>query len=129
LIFLLSGTLLGTLGLLTSYVFAMINSVGILVIFLHLPASVITWASAAITASFLVGVVVEKRGRPGEICLVLARSAGFSLQLLLVVPLAIHRYIRNTITGERSWEKTAHGASWAARVWSAPHPQETKDEV
>ncbi len=129
LIFLLSGTLLGTLGLLTSYLFAMINTVGILVIFLHLPAWVMTWASGAITASFLVGVVVEKRGRPGEICLVLARSVGFSLQLLLVVPLAIHRYVRNTITGQRSWEKTAHGASRAARVWSTPQPQKSEDEA
>jgi len=128
-LFTLSGTLLGTLGLLTSYLFAMIKTVGILVIFLHLPPWVMTWASGAITASFLVGVAVEKRGRPGEIALVVARSVAFSLQLLLVVPLGIHRYIRNTITGERSWEKTAHGASWAARVWSAPHPQETKDEV
>ncbi len=129
LLFLLAGTLLGTLGVLTSYVFALINAVGVLVIFLHLPPRVMTWASSAITMSFLVGVVVEKRAQPREVCFVLARSLGFSLQLLLVVPLAIHRYIRSAITGERSWEKTTHGASWAARVWSAPGPQETNDEV
>lgn len=129
LLFLLSGTLIGTLGLLTSYVFGLINMVGILVIFLHIPAQVMTWASAAISVSFLAGVVVEKRGRPREVFLVLARSVGFSLQLILVVPLAIYRYVRNAVTGERSWEKTAHGASWAARVWSSPEPQESKDEI
>ncbi len=123
-LFLLGGTLLGTLGVLTSYAFALINAVGIIVVYLHIPARVMTWASAAITLSFLAGVVVEKRGRPGQVCLVLARSVGFSLQLLLVVPLAIHRYVRSAITGETSWEKTAHGVSLAARVWSADQPSE-----
>lgn len=127
--FLLSGTLLGTLGLLTSYLFALVNAVGVIVIFLHIPAGVMAWASTAISASALVGIAVEKRGQPKEVALVVARSLGFSLQLLVVVPMAIYRYIRNAITGERSWEKTAHGRSWAARGWSAPRPQEREDEA
>jgi len=128
LIFLLSGTLLGTIGLLTSYLYAMVNAIGIIVIFLHIPAWAMTWASIAISGSVLLGVTVEKRGQPKEVALVVARTAGFSLQLLVVVPLAIYRYIRSAITGERSWEKTAHGRSWAGRVWVTPQSQEREDD-
>src|SRR5207244_2570244 len=33
----------------------------------------------------------------------------FSLHRLVVVPLAIHRYVRSAITGHTIWEKTTHG--------------------
>jgi len=46
---------------------------------------------------------------------VLIRSGIFSLHRLLVVPLAIHRYLRSAITGQTTWEKTAHGLSPSPR--------------
>ncbi len=129
LIFLLTGSLLVTLGLLTSYLYALINTVGVLVVYLHISPRVMTWAWAAITFSVFVGVIVEKRARPAQVCLVLARSIGFSVHRLLVVPLAIHRYVRSAITGEMSWEKTVHGTSIAARVWSADRLRGREEEL
>jgi hypothetical protein len=34
------------------------------------------------------------------------------------MPLAVFRYVRSAITGETTWEKTAHGASDHARPWT-----------
>ncbi len=107
----LSGGLLITLGLLTSYMYALINLAGADVLVVQLPRRIAAWASGLLTAALLLGVLAEVRGRVGEVGLILVRSGVFSLHQLIVVPLAIHRYIRSAITGRTTWEKTAHGAS------------------
>lgn len=116
-LFFLGGTLVVTLGLLTSYLYAVIDLAGAVVLYLQLPWRLTTWTSAILTASVLLAMAAEARWRVGRVVLVLLRSAVYSLHLLLVVPLAIQRYVRSTITGEMSWEKTAHGLSLTARGW------------
>jgi hypothetical protein len=44
------------------------------------------------------------------------------------MPLAVVRYVRSAITGETSWEKTAHGASHDARAWTLHPGTPPKDE-
>jgi 1,2-diacylglycerol 3-beta-glucosyltransferase len=106
---LLAGGLIVTLCLLTTYLYALIGAAGAVVLYLQLPRWLTTWTSAAITVGVLLAMLVELRGRMGEVGLVLIRSAVFSLHRLIVVPLAIHRYLRSAITGHTTWEKTAHG--------------------
>lgn len=110
-VFFLGGALAVTLALLTTYLYALIDLAGGVVLYLQLPRQMTTWASVTLTAGALMATVIKLRWRPGEVALVLTRSLVFSLHRLLVVPLALYRYIRSEITGEMAWEKTAHGAS------------------
>ncbi|TMI71739.1 MAG: glycosyltransferase family 2 protein [Bacillati bacterium ANGP1] len=107
----LSGGLLVTLSLLTTYVFGMIDVAGAVVLYVQLPRRVTTWTSGLLTAGVLLAMLVELRGRLWAVVSVLVRSGLFSLHRLIVVPLAIHRYLRSAITGHTVWEKTAHGAT------------------
>lgn len=107
---LLAGGLIVTLCLLTTYLYALVGAAGAVVLYAQLPRWITTWIPAMITVVVLLAMLVELRGRMEEIGLVLVRSAVFSLHRLIVVPLAIHRYLRSAITGQTTWEKTAHGA-------------------
>lgn len=120
-LFFLGGTLVVTLGLLTSYLYALIDLAGAVVLYLQLPWRLTTWISATLTASVVLAMAVQAPWQVGRVVLGLLRSAVYSLHLLLVVPLAIHRYARSAITGEMSWEKTAHGTSLSARGWQGDH--------
>ncbi len=105
----LAGGLLVTLALLTSHLYALLDVAGAVVLYRQLPRQITTWASGLLTAGVLLALLVQARGRVWEVVLVLARSGIFSLHRLVVVPLAIHRYVRSAITGRTTWEKTAHG--------------------
>jgi 1,2-diacylglycerol 3-beta-glucosyltransferase len=110
-LFFLGGGLLITLGLLTSYFYALVNVAGADVLVVKLPRSIAVWSSALLTAGLLVAVLAQTRGRAGTAVVTLVRSGAFALHQLIVVPLAIHRYVQSAITGRTIWEKTAHGAS------------------
>lgn len=115
-LFFLGGALLVTLALLTTYLYAAIDLAGAVVLYLQLPRRIAGVGSAAVTAAIVLGTLAEYRGRPLPSLLTLGHLVAFSLHRLLVLPLAVARYIRSAITGETPWEKTAHGASRAARV-------------
>lgn len=117
-LFFLGGALLVTLALLTTYLYALVDVAGAVVLYLQLPRRLTTVGSTAITAAIVIGALIEHRGRPVSSLLALGRLAAFSLHRLVVLPVAVYRYIRSAITGETAWEKTAHGASAAARAWS-----------
>ena len=107
----LSGGLIVTLSLLTTYLYGVIDVTGAVVLYIQLPRKLTTWTSGLITTGVFLAMLVELRGRVWEIAPVLARSGLFSLHRLVVVPLAIHRYVRSAITGHTVWEKTVHGAT------------------
>lgn len=112
----LGGGLIVTLCLLTTYLYGFIDLTGPVVLYLQLPRLLTTWGSGVVTICVLLAMLVELRGRTRELWPVLIRSGLFSLHRLIVVPLAIHRYLRSAITGQTTWEKTAHGL--------APSPRE-----
>lgn len=128
-LFFLGGALIVTTALLTTYLYAMIDVVGAVVLYLQLPRRLTTMGSAAITAALLVGILAEYRTRLPAAGLSLARTAVFSLHRLLVLPLAMGRYVRSAITGETSWEKTAHGVSASGRGWTLESHPGGKDEA
>ncbi len=105
----LSGGLIVTLSLLTTYLYGVVDATGAVVLYIQLPRKLTTWTSGLITTGVLLAMLVELRGRVWEIAPVLVRSGLFSLHRLVVVPLAIHRYVRSAITGHTIWEKTTHG--------------------
>lgn len=127
-LFFLGGALVVTTALLTTYLYALIDLAGAVVLYLQLPRRITTMASAAITGSLVVGLLAEYRRRLPAAGLSLARTAAFSLVRLIVMPLAVVRYVRSAITGETSWEKTAHGASHDARAWAVHPGTPPKDE-
>jgi hypothetical protein len=69
------------------------------------------WSSGFLTAGLLVAILTQTRGRVGDAGAIVVRSVIFSLHRLIVVPLAIYRYVRSVVTGRTTWEKTAHGAT------------------
>lgn len=115
-LFFLGGTLVVTLALLTTYVYAAIDVAGAVVLYLQLPRRFTTIASAVLTGLVILGALGEHRGRALPAMVTLARLAVFSLHRLIVLPIAVYRYVRSAITGEVAWEKTAHGSSSHARV-------------
>jgi len=117
-LFFLGGALVVTVGLITSYLYALMDVLGAVMLYIQLPRWQTTWGSVVFSAAFAGTMLVQSRGRVFEAALFIARSVLFSVHRLLVVPIAIHRYIRGAITGEVSWEKTAHGASARAKAWS-----------
>ncbi len=125
-LFFLGGAPLVTLAVLTTYLYAVVDAAGAVVLYVQLPARVATAASALISVALAAAGVVEYRGRVVEAVTVLARSAAFSVYRVLVLPLAIWRYVHSAITGETSWEKTAHGASDPARAWMVRTHSEDK---
>jgi len=125
----LGGHLLVTLALLTTYLYAMVDLAGAVVLYLQLPRQATALASVGMTAALVVAVLVERRGRLGPAALTLLRSAVFSAHRLVVLPLAISRYVRSAITGEIAWEKTVHGASRPARVWPVRTSSGAKDDL
>jgi hypothetical protein len=100
-----------TVGLLTSYFYALVNLAGADVYVVQLPRSLAVWSSGFLTAGLLVAILTQTRGRVGDAGAIVVRSVIFSLHRLIVVPLAIYRYIRSAVTGRTTWEKTAHGAA------------------
>lgn len=107
----LSGGLLITLGVLTSYFYALLHMAGADVLLVQLPRSTAVWSYGVLTGGLLLAVLAQTRGRVGEAGAVIVRSGVFSLHRLIVVPLAIHRYVHSAITGHTMWEKTAHGSA------------------
>ncbi|MDR7588143.1 MAG: glycosyltransferase family 2 protein, partial [Armatimonadota bacterium] len=111
----LSGGLLVTLSLLTSYLYAALDAAGAVVLYLQLPRPLTTAASAALTVAVLTALGLQLQGRVWALMPVVVRSGIFSLHRLLVVPLAVHRFVRSAVTGHTTWEKTAHGLSLPRR--------------
>jgi 1,2-diacylglycerol 3-beta-glucosyltransferase len=111
----LTGAVLATLALLTTYGLILVDLTGMLVLYLQIPRRVTTVVSAFITVSVLLAVLVEKRWRPWEVATAVARLACLSFLPHVAIPLAIYRYIRSAVTGQTTWEKTAHGLSLPRR--------------
>ncbi|MDQ7843225.1 MAG: glycosyltransferase family 2 protein [Armatimonadota bacterium] len=107
-LFFLGGALLVTMAVLTTYLYALIDVAGGVVLYLQLPRRITTLSSLVMSTALLLTAVREYR-RPWTAAAALARMAVFSLHRLVVFPLAVYRYVRSAITGEVSWEKTAHG--------------------
>jgi 1,2-diacylglycerol 3-beta-glucosyltransferase len=107
----LSGALLFTLGLLTSYFYAVVNVADADVLVVQMPRSIAVWSSGFLTAGLLLAVLTQTRGRVGEAGAIILRSVIFSLHRFIVIPLAIYRYVCSAVTGHTTWEKTAHGAA------------------
>ncbi|HVH30311.1 MAG TPA: glycosyltransferase family 2 protein [bacterium] len=107
----LSGGLLFTLGLLTSYFYAVVHVAGADLLVVQLPRSLAVWSSGFLTAGLLAAVLTQTRGRVADAGAIVVRSVIFSLHRLIVVPLAIFHYLRSAVTGRTTWEKTAHGAA------------------
>lgn len=117
-LFFLGGALVVTLGLLTSYLYAVIDVLGAVMLYVQLPRWQTAWSSVVFSTAFALTMLIHSRGGVLEAALFIARSILFSVHRLLVVPIAIQRYVRSAFTGEVSWEKTAHGASGSAGAWS-----------
>jgi len=117
-LFFLGGALVVTTALLTTYFYALVDLAGAVVLYLQLPRRITAAGSVLITGALIVGLLAEYRTRMLPAALTLARTAAFSLARLVIMPLAVFRYVRSAITGETSWEKTAHGASDHARAWT-----------
>jgi 1,2-diacylglycerol 3-beta-glucosyltransferase len=107
-IFFLSGSLLGTLAVLTSYLYAMIGLAHEAVVFVQLPRQVMGTASAVLTASVVIAMTAEVGLRPWRLAGVLARWTMFSFHTLVIVPMAIRHYVYAAVTGARDWRKTTH---------------------
>jgi hypothetical protein len=117
-LFFLGGALVVTTALLTTYFYALVDLAGAVVLYLQLPRRITTTASTLITGALIVGLIGEYRTRVVPAILTMARTGIFSLARLVIMPLAVFRYVRSAVTGETTWEKTAHGASDHARAWT-----------
>ena len=107
-LFFLSGALLSTLAVLTGYLYAMMGLTHRAVAFIQLPQAVLVSASALLTVGLVAAMTAEVGVRPLRLAGVFARWTLFSFHTLLIVPLAIRRYIYGAVTGARDWRKTAH---------------------
>ena len=115
-LFFLAGLLLATLALLTTYAYAVIGLAGAVVLFLGIPQEVMAAISAFFTIALVAAVVDERGWSPLAVGGVLLRSAIFSLHRVLVVPLAILRYVHAAVTGRVDWAKTAHLGEMSAEA-------------
>lgn len=122
----LTGSLIFALSMITTNLFGMPRLLGSLVLYLQLPwwLTRLVWLGG--TAVLLVSALRATRGRLGDAVMLLIRFAGFSVLTPLCAAIAGVRYVRRAMTGQLVWEKTAHGASDAARGWVAAG---TEDEA
>ncbi len=107
-LFFLSGSLLSALAALTGYVYAIIGLAHEAVVFIQLPSTTLLVASGVLTLGLLVAMTSEVGLRPIRLAGVFARWTLFSFHTLVIVPLAIRRYVYGAVTGVRDWRKTAH---------------------
>ncbi len=107
-VFFLSGSLISALALLTGYLYALIGVAHKAVVYLQLPGTVMATASAVLTGGFLVAITAEVGLGPVRLAGVLVRWTVFSLHTIVIVPLAIRRYVYGAVTGARDWRKTTH---------------------
>ncbi len=107
-LFFLSGSLFSALAALTGYLYAMIGLFHEAVVFLQLPRGVMVTASAVLTAGLFVAMTAEVGYRPWRLAGVMLRWTCFSFHTLIIVPMAIRRYVHTALTGHKDWRKTAH---------------------
>ncbi len=107
-LFFLAGSLFSTLAVLTGYVYALIGVLYEAVVYLRLPSGVLAAASAFLTLGLLVAMTAEVGPHPLRLAGVLARWTVFSFHTIVIVPLAIRRYVCGAVTGARDWRKTTH---------------------
>jgi 1,2-diacylglycerol 3-beta-glucosyltransferase len=107
-LFFLSGSLLSTLAVLTGYLYAMMGVTLRAVAFVQLPRLLLFAASALLTIGLLAAITAEVGAQPARLAGVFVRWTLFSFHTLLIVPLAIRRYVYGAVTGVRDWRKTAH---------------------
>ncbi|MBM3469506.1 MAG: glycosyltransferase family 2 protein [Armatimonadetes bacterium] len=107
-LFFLSGALLSALAVLTGYIYAMIGLAYEAVVYLQLPRAVMAAASGLLTVGMLAAITAEVGFSPWRLAGVLVRWTLFSFHTMVIVPLAIRRYIYGALTGARDWRKTSH---------------------
>jgi 1,2-diacylglycerol 3-beta-glucosyltransferase len=118
----LGGSLVATLALLTTYAYALVGLAGVVVLFLQVPHEVMVGVSCFFTIGVLAAVVEGRGWRPTTVAGILLRFALFSLHRVVVVPLAIVRYVHAAITGKMEWAKTIHLGEMAPDGLGEPHP-------
>jgi 1,2-diacylglycerol 3-beta-glucosyltransferase len=107
-LFFLSGSLVSALAVLTGYTYALIGAFHETVVFIGVPTGVMATASAILTGALLASITAEAGAHPGRLAGVMVRWTLFSFHTLVIVPMAIRRYIYGAVTGARDWRKTAH---------------------
>ncbi len=107
-LFFLSGALVSTLALFTGYVYALISLTHDAVVYLRLPNGLMMTASALLTGGLLIAMTAEVGFAPLRLAGVLVRWTLFSFHTIVIVPLALRRYVYGAVTGARDWRKTTH---------------------
>ncbi|MCL6551705.1 MAG: glycosyltransferase family 2 protein [Firmicutes bacterium] len=107
-LFFLSGSLVGALAALTAYAYALVGALLEAVVYVRLPGPLVAWATAVLTAATLAALTTEVGYHPLRLLGVMARWTLFSFHVLVIVPLAVRRYVHGALTGARDWRKTAH---------------------
>jgi 1,2-diacylglycerol 3-beta-glucosyltransferase len=107
-LFFLGGALLSALAMLTGYVYALIGFSHPAVMYVQLPARIMGMASAVLTIGVVVAMTAEVGFRPAQLAGIMVRWTLFSWHTLVVVPLAIRRYLHTAFTGHKDWRKTSH---------------------
>jgi 1,2-diacylglycerol 3-beta-glucosyltransferase len=107
-LFFLSGSLFSTLTVLTGYLYALIGVVYDAVVYLQLPSDVMVVSSGFLTLGLLVAVSSELGPHPVRLIGLFARWSVFSFHTMVIVPLALRRYLYGALTGARDWRKTTH---------------------
>lgn len=107
-LFFLGGALLSALAMLTGYLYALIGFAYPAVVYLQLPARILGGASGVLTLGLVVAMTAEVGLRPTRLAGILIRWTLFSWHTLVIVPMAVRRYLHTAFTGQRDWRKTTH---------------------
>ena len=107
-LFFLGGSLLSAFVMLTGYVYAVIGFAYPAVVYLQLPAEVMGMASGVLMLGLVVAMTAEVGVRPAGLMGVLFRWTLFSWHTLVIVPMAVRRYVHTAFTGHKDWRKTSH---------------------
>lgn len=107
-LFFLGGSLLSALSMLTGYVYAMIGLAYPAVVYLQVPARIMGMASGVLTLGLVAAMTAEVGVRPTRLAGILFRWTLFSWHTLVIVPMAIRRYLHAAFTGHKDWRKTSH---------------------
>jgi 1,2-diacylglycerol 3-beta-glucosyltransferase len=107
-LFFLGGALMSALAILTGYVYALIGLAYPAVVYVQMPARIMAMASGVLTVGLVVAMTAEVGVRPAQLAGIMLRWTLFSWHTLVIVPMAIRRYLYTAFTGHKDWRKTSH---------------------
>jgi hypothetical protein len=76
--------------------------------YVQLPARVMGMASVVLTIGIIAAMSGEVGFRPARLAGIMLRWTLFSWHTLVIVPLALRRYVYSAVTGHKDWRKTSH---------------------